>query len=267
MVTAATLERSSAARVVTLASGIRLRVVERGPADAPAVLMLHGYTDSSFSFSRVLPLLPSELRVVVPDQRGHGDSDRPLAGYGVDDFAADALALLDALKIDCATVVGHSMGSFVARQVAARAPERVRRLVLIGTGPTARNEAVRDLFTGVRSLADPVDEAFVRDFQTSMIGRPVPKPFLERVIADSRKVPARVWRAALEELIAFTPGPVAVPTLVIGGDCDLAFSAAEQAAAAAGIPGARLHLESGVGHSLQWEAPERFVELAFGRRN
>jgi non-heme chloroperoxidase len=52
-----------------------LHVAEQGPADGRAVLMLHGYSDSWVSYSRILPLLPTNWHVIVPDQRGHGDSD------------------------------------------------------------------------------------------------------------------------------------------------------------------------------------------------
>jgi pimeloyl-ACP methyl ester carboxylesterase len=72
--------------------------------------------------------------VLAVDQRGYGESDKPESGYGIPDLAADVVAFLDALKIDRATLVGHSFGSFVARQVAIGAPERIERLVLIGTG-------------------------------------------------------------------------------------------------------------------------------------
>ncbi len=125
-----------------LANGVRLNYVHSGPREGPAVIMLHGITDSAFSFSRVLPLLPPELRVIVIDQRGHGDSDRPADGYTMDDFAGDVLGLMDVLGIARATLVGHSMGSFVARRAAERAPERVTRLVLLGTALTPMNATV-----------------------------------------------------------------------------------------------------------------------------
>ena len=81
-----------------LPCGVRLHYAEQGPPTAPAVLMLHGYTDSWFSFSRVLPLMPPGLRYIVPDQRGHGHSDKPLSGYGMNDYAEDAIQLLDVLR-------------------------------------------------------------------------------------------------------------------------------------------------------------------------
>src|SRR5690606_2985100 len=144
-----------------LPGGPRLRYLDGGPAEGPALLMLHGLTDSSYSFSRVLPLVPSHMRVIVPDQRGHGDSDRPHGGYGVDEFATDALQLLDLLGIERAAVVGHAMGSCVARRIAERAPWRVSRLVLIGTANTARNQTIADLLVAIDALGDPVDEDFI----------------------------------------------------------------------------------------------------------
>jgi pimeloyl-ACP methyl ester carboxylesterase len=135
----ATSAPTVAARQATLPSGVRLHYHEQGPAGGPVVLLLHGFTDSSHSFSRVMPLLPATLRVIAPDQRGHGRSDRPAAGYAVDDFARDALQLMDALNVKSATVVGHSMGSFVARRLAELAPSRVKSLALVGSGPHAGN--------------------------------------------------------------------------------------------------------------------------------
>ncbi|MFP5356471.1 MAG: alpha/beta fold hydrolase, partial [Gemmatimonadota bacterium] len=127
---------------VRLGTGVELEVLERGRADGEPVLFLHGFTDSRFSYERVLAHLPPGIRAIVPSQRGHGDSERPACCYTVTDFASDAMALLDALGVRRATVVGHSMGSFVAQRIAIDFPERVSRLVLVGSGQTARIPAV-----------------------------------------------------------------------------------------------------------------------------
>lgn len=244
----------------TLPDGLRLRYAEQGPAGGPAVLMLHGYTDSSFSFSRVLPLLPPSVRAIVPDQRGHGGSDRP-GIYDMDSLANDALRLMDVLQIRRAVVVGHSMGSFVARRLALRAPERVTSLVLIGAGPNACNDSIAELRRAVDQLTDPVDHEFVRDFQLSTVYRTVPPGFMAHAIEESARVPAAVWKGALAGLMDYEPAEtqIRVPTLIVGGDRDAVFSRQEQEELARLIPGASLQLYPDIGHAPHWEAPEAFA--------
>ena len=266
MVTVEALERRYDAAQVVLPGGLRLNYVQGGPSQGPAVLLLHGLSDSSFSFSRVLPLMPAHLRVIAVDQRGHGRSDRPAFGYSMDAFATDLLALIDALLIDRATIVGHSMGSFIARRVAERAPARIARLVLVGTAMTARNPVVQHLMTVAESLTDPVDETFIREFQAGTIWRSVPQAFFEQVVAESRLLPARVWKQSIAGILEYQPQwPITVPTTVLGGELDAVFSPVEQAAVFTATERSTFHLEPGIGHALHWEAPERFVSLAFSR--
>ncbi|MBM1174195.1 alpha/beta fold hydrolase [Microvirga arabica] len=246
-----------------LPSGLGLHVAEQGLRNGPAVLMLHGYSDSWFSYSRILPLLPKDWHVIVPDQRGHGESDRPDGSYAPADFAGDALRLLDRLDIERAVVVGHSMGSFVARSIAARHAERVEHLVLVGSAVTAQNEVTQDLMREVEALADPVGEDFVRAFQASTICRPVPAEFFERIVAESLKLPARIWKAALSGLLRADPAAdlarIRCPVLILGGERDSVFSQAEQQQLASRLPGAKLKLSPDLGHDPHWEAPEDFV--------
>jgi pimeloyl-ACP methyl ester carboxylesterase len=233
--------------------------------------MLHGYADSWFSYSRILPLLPADLRAVVPDQRGHGGSDKPVNGYAPDDFADDAIQLLDALDIDRVVVVGHSMGSFIARRIAVKAPERVERLVLIGSAPSASNEVTQQLLEEVRTLADPVAAEFVRAFQSSTIHRSVPVDFFEQMVTESLKVPARVWDAALTGLLTADSTAdfalIRCPVLILGGDRDGVFTRHEQEHLATHIPGATLKISPDVGHDPRWEAPDDVASdvLAFLR--
>jgi pimeloyl-ACP methyl ester carboxylesterase len=226
--------------------------------------MLHGTSDSSFSFSRVLPLMPAHMRVIAVDQRGHGDSDRPATDYSMDAFAGDVLALMDALAIDRATIVGHSMGTFIARRAAEKAQHRVARLVLLGTAITPGNAVIQELLAATESLTDPVSESFIREFQASTICRPVPEAFFERGVMESKKLPARVWKASVAGMLAYQPEwPISCPTTILGGDQDTVFSVAEHTALWRATERSTIHIERGVGHSLHWEAPERFVQLAF----
>jgi non-heme chloroperoxidase len=249
---------------VQLSTGVQLHYVEQGRQDGPVLVLLHGYTDSYLSFDRVLPLLPRSFHVYALDQRGHGDSSRPECCYSQSDFAADVAAFLDSQGIHRAVLVGHSMGSFIAQQVALEYPERVQALVLIGSAPTVHGNPVADeLMAYVDTLSDPIDPAFVRDFQASTFYRPIPPSFLDTAVSESLKVPARVWQAALAGLIAEDHssrlGDITVPTLVVGGDQDGFFPVAEQRALAEALPRGSFALYSDTGHAPHVELPHRFV--------
>ena len=134
---------------------MRLRYRAQGHDSGDAIVLLHGWPDSGHSYSRVMALLPTRYRAIAPDLRGFGDSEKPEAGYTIPDLAADVVALLDELGIGRATVVGHSFGSFVARGVVEASPDRVSRLVLIGSGFRAANDVTRSVLDELQTLPDP----------------------------------------------------------------------------------------------------------------
>jgi pimeloyl-ACP methyl ester carboxylesterase len=138
-----------------LASGPQVHYAVQGDPDGQPILFLHGYTDSWFSFSRLLPLLPISYRAFAFDQRGHGDSERSDCCYAIEDLVADAVAFLDAVEVEQAAVVGHSGGSFTARVMAETHAERVTRLVLIGSAVTPLKDVTRELQAAVHELQDP----------------------------------------------------------------------------------------------------------------
>ena len=201
---------------IRLSTGVRLHYAEEGPANGSPVIMLHGLSDSWFSFSKVMPLLGKRHRVYALDLRGHGNSDKPATGYHMRNLAEDVVAFMDAQKIARATIVGHSMGSFVAQQVALAAPQRVSRLVLVGSGTTP-NEfgGMQEFYEAAAALPEPVPEAFARDFQVSTIYRPVGDAFLERAIDESLKLPSRVWRELVKGMSA-TDAAVGLGRLGLG---------------------------------------------------
>ena len=247
---------------IELRTGVRLRYADAGPRDGRPLLLLHGYSDSSFSFRPLLSDPVPNARFIMPDQRGHGESGRPPEGYSLDGFAMDAIALLDGLGIESAVVVGHSLGSFIGQRMAVLAPMRVGRLVLVGSAHTPCNDVVASMKPIVDSLTDPVDVEFVREFQLSTIHRPVPPRFLDRVIAESLKLPARVWKAVLAGLLdpplPVEPGIIRCPTTLIWGDKDAIFGRSEQEDLRRRIPGAALHVMTDVGHAVHWEATDDF---------
>jgi len=249
-------------RKVAIASGVALDYLEQGdPAGLPVVL-LHGYTDSRHAYQPLLATLPPNLRLIAVSHRGHGESDKPASRYDPAELATDVARFMDALGIDRAVIVGHSMSSQVAQRFAADHPERVRALVLIGAFTTLKGHVeVEELRQGVAQFDDHVDADFVREFQRSTLARPVPSWFFETVVAESLKVPAHVWRAALDAQIAedcaACHAAIAAPTLVLWGDKDGIGSREQQAAICDAVRDARLTVYRGVGHAPHWEAPHR----------
>jgi non-heme chloroperoxidase len=245
---------------VRLASGVELEVAEAGASTGTPVLFLHGYIDSWFSFSAILERLPPGVRAIVPSQRGHGDSDRPVCCYGIGDFAADALELLDALGIERAAVVGHSMGSFVAQRIAADRPDRVTRLVLIGSGSTLQTELLIGFAEFVEQMADPIAPALIHEFQVGTVAHAPPAPFVARIVEESGKLPVRIWREAMRGMVradSRTPlSRIAVPVLIMWGEQDVIFPRAHQDSLMT-IRGAQLVTYAETGHAPHWERPDR----------
>jgi pimeloyl-ACP methyl ester carboxylesterase len=109
--------------------GIRLHVAEAGPADAPPVVLLHGWPQHWFMWRHVIPLLASDHRLIVPDLRGLGWSDAPKKGYLKQELADDVLALLTELGVERFDLIGHDWGAFAGFLMCASAPERVQHYV------------------------------------------------------------------------------------------------------------------------------------------
>ena len=248
---------------VLLKTGVRLRYAHQGDENGIPVILLHGYTDSWFSFSQIMPLLDQKYRVYALDQRGHGESDRPVGGYAMQQFAADVVAFMDAKNIKQATIVGHSMGSLVGQHLAAQAPERVKRLVLVATATTVHtNELVQQLQREINALKDPIPEKFVYDFQISTAFQPLSNDFFKTVLKESLRLPAHVWQQVMAEMmspdVAVELKKIKTPTLILWGDKDF-FPRSEQDALVSALPNAVLKVYKDTGHALHWERPEAFA--------
>jgi non-heme chloroperoxidase len=246
---------------VRLQDGLCLHYAEAGDPHGQPVLFLHGWPDSWFSFSRVMPELPQGIRALAVDQRGFGDSDRLPSGYTIPEMADDGIAFLDALEIERATLVGHSFGSFVARQAAIAHSDRVAALVLIGTGYRASNAVTRDVQGALRDLPNPIPLEFARDFQASTAYRALPASFFERIVSESLKLPPRLWRLAFDGLLEYDDTRqlelIEARTLLLWGDRDALFSRVDQDRFIEALPNARLKVYEETGHCPNWEQPQR----------
>ena len=103
----------------------------------------------------------------------------------------------------------------------------------------------------------------MREFQESTLAQPVPQAFLETVVQESLKVPARVWRAAFEGFLqddfSRELKKIKAPTLIVWGDQDAFCSRSDQVSSSRAIAGSQLVVYPGAGHACHWEEPERFA--------
>jgi pimeloyl-ACP methyl ester carboxylesterase len=246
-----------------LSNGVTLRVIELGDPAAPAVLLIHGFTDTSRSWSTIAPLL-AKYRLIIPDLRGHGGSDKPECCYAIGDLAHDLKLLLDTRKIDRAHVVGHSLGSIVAQRLAADHPERVDRLVLIGSTGLPAVARGDWLWSNVMALRDPIDprSAFIGEWVSG--ATPIDPQLLDAVRPETVATPINVWRSVARELAVTSPGRLAgeikAPTMILWGDKDSAFGPGAQAELRRALPDARFTAFAGQGHNLHWERPDAVAE-------
>lgn len=252
------------AKSAAVSPDVRLEYVETGDPHGLPVVFLHGVTDSWGSFETTLERLPSSIRAIAVSQRGHGNSSRPDGLYRIEDFSADLRDFMDVLELPRAIIVGHSMGSFVAQRFAADYPDRTQGLVLLGSAASmSRNYAVREMVWALDSMTDPIDPAFVREFQASTLARPTDPSLFHAAVAESLKVPVRVWQETFRGFLDLDHAPmlnrIKAPTLIVWGSCDAVFSADEQSALRDGIPGARLVTYMGGGHAPHWEDAATFA--------
>lgn len=231
-----------------------------------AVLLLHGYSSDRHVWVRCARHLARHYDVVIPDLAGHGDTGfDPATDHGMAAQADRVAALLDALGIARAHVVGNSMGGFVAGQLALRHPERVVRLVLIaaaGVTSPQQSELDRILESGRNPFLLDTAADFPRFYAMTM-KRPPWLPgaivrHLGRGYRDRRDALATIFeqffqRDLLDERLA----DIRAPTLVVWGAHDRLLHVSGAERWAAGIPDAALVVWDDLGHMPQLEAPGR----------
>jgi non-heme chloroperoxidase len=244
---------------VALKSGLTVHYVVAGPKGAPALVLLHGLGDTKRSWSLMMPDLAKTHRVYALDQRGHGGASAPECCYALADMAFDVVAFMDAMKIERAAVAGHSMGSFIAQHLASHYPERVSRLILIGSGDTlAGSEIVEWLWEQVRTADRQVSAAFIDEWQSNPT--PVEESFLRQVKAETAAVPPHVWRGVARTLMTDQRRflrDIQAPVLILAGEKDSAFPLPFQERLQQALPRATFRMYPAVGHNLHWEIPAR----------
>lgn len=238
-----------------------------GPADAPPVILLHGFPMSRAIWTPTLVALGSSLRAIAPDLRGHGAAPSPDEPASMDLMARDVLALADKLGLATFGLAGHSMGGYVALALLRIAPERVDRLALVCTRPSPdspeakqarRKQADMVQMDGMRALADLLVPKLLAAKTRDLV-----RAELRLIIESSRVTGAVRALEAMAERPDATPmlPSIKQPTLVVVGGEDGVMPRAEQERIARAIPNARLEVLEASGHVPMMEEPQKLASL------
>jgi len=284
-------------RKVALATGISMNVALAGPEDGPPVIMLQGFPESHRTWRSLAPLLEDRLRLVMPDQRGFGDSDRPqqVEAYKTDALVADVFALADALGIDRFALVGHDWGGAIAWAAAIKGDPRIERLAIINSPhplifqkSLIEDEAQRAASQYIRAFRDPDFEKFVKaigfeaffdkSFRNHVDLSKIPAQERQRYIDDWSRPGALTamlnWYRA-SQLVVPPPGitvdvpdwvlrafpRIKIPVRVIWGLDDKALLPIQLEGIGEIGDDVEVYPLKGVGHFGPWEAPERVAEV------
>jgi len=237
---------------------------ERG--SGPPLVLVHGLMVSGRMFEHVVVRFAERHRAVVPDLRGHGNSRCLPPPYTVEQLAADIARLLDHLGIESAAVLGYSQGGAVAQQFALDYPERCERLVLGCTyafNMATPRERIEGFFLvnfvrmlGMRRMARLMGS------QAKQLGAESAAELLAELMAgQDRKLMVAASKAALAFDSRGRLADIKCPTLVIAASDDKAVPAHHAEMLHNGIPGSRLAVVEGAGHTLLWTHPDDFVRL------
>jgi pimeloyl-ACP methyl ester carboxylesterase len=245
-------------------NNLRIYFEERGNGDP--LLLIMGITAPGSVWEKHAEFWAEDFRCLMPDNRGVGQTDKPAGPYTSRLMADDFANLLDELGLKKVRVVGCSMGSIIAQQLALHHPTRVRSMVLMC--PWARCDAyARGIFEHMKAIKARLrPEEFMTYIQLLIFSKPTwdKATEYEGFLAGRRDAALAASPQPLHALEAQAAacmshdtlrqlGQIKCPTLVIGGEADIFTPRWMAEEVAKGIPGAELHLYPGAGHAFHWE--------------
>lgn len=265
---------TQSATLVPVATGVRLNVSQTGTGEP--LLLIMGTGGSIGFWEPLVAPFAEHHRVIAYDSRGLGQSDRGEERITMASLATDAAALLDALEIERAHVLGWSLGSAVAQELALAHPDRVGGLILYATW--GRGDGyMRAMLTAIRRPWETGDmEAALTvlglAFSPELLNSPEFEPLVEELLPLFPQTETQIrttceqWQCDEEHNTLDRLAGIGAPTLVIAGEQDLLTPASVCRAVAERIPGARYELFTGPGssHVLMMERAEEFIPLVLG---
>ncbi len=272
LVSRQSIPAAAGGRLVATSDG-ELHVVADGPEAGPVVVLIHGTAGSAAWWTPVVPALARTHRVLRIDLLGCGRSAKPDVAYDIPAQARRVAEALAQLGVARAAVVGHSVGGLVATALAEQRPGLVSALALIGTGPTEASYRDQGLLND--ALRVPVlgqllwrlrTDATVRKGMDSGFTRAVEIP--AELIADARAITYKNLvdtRTESDAYLRARPMPdrvaaLRIPLFVIFGTADQRWDSAAVVHYRQ-VPGARIEMLDGVGHSPMFEEPDRTAAL------
>jgi pimeloyl-ACP methyl ester carboxylesterase len=248
-------------------NGVRIACQVAG--QGPGLLLLHGLGGSHDDWRRQVAGFARHFRVVAPDLRGFGDSER-LEPYTIQQHARDAAALLEALGISRAHVVGLSMGGAIAMELALAEPQRVAGLVLANTSPGFELSNWERRYLGFSRLFLALVlgvGGVARMFGRAVFPAPHQERLRQRLLERASHTSRWVYIASLRALIRWNAearlGSIRSPVLVIGAEHDYT-DIHEKRRWAALIPGAKVVMLPGSRHRSELDAPQAFNDAVLG---
>src|SRR6266478_2427137 len=241
--------------------GAKVHYVDAGTG--PPVILLHGLADDIGVWESVMPALAAKHRVIALDQIGFGRSDKPLLDYRVATFVDFLDRFLDELKIDHASLVGNSLGGWIAADFALAHPERIDRLVLCdaaGYAALGKNMNARTLSALRLASRDDIRYLGPLTFHDKRFYEDVDLAFKQRVTAGDGYTVNQVLDSILrgEDVLDGRVGAIHKPTLILWGREDRLIPVSLAERFHNEITGSRLEVIDNCGHMPHVECPKEF---------
>jgi pimeloyl-ACP methyl ester carboxylesterase len=221
--------------------------------DYPPLLLIHGAAGTHLDWSLHL----RRMNAVVPDLPGHGKSDSLPSRTQIEDYATDMIALLDALEIPQAVIVGQSMGSAIALTMALQAPGRAAGLILIGAG--AKFDVNPRILDNLLSNQAKVAEWFTQWMWSSSTPQRPRELGYEQFMKTPPQVVLDDYTACQQFDLRSELDNINIPVLIFGSAEDRMTPLADAAELQAELPDAELVVVDNAGHMMQLEQPEWIV--------
>ena len=245
-------------------NGVELFYEDTGGA-GEVILFHHGYTGSHDSWPDIVEQLRGEYRCVMMDARGAGDSAHADGGYTIQQYAADVIALADALGLGRFTYVGHSMGGGVGMWLGLAHASRLDRLVLVAPMPSGGIQMPAELRAASaklwydRDLDELVRQRMAGAARPEITDEVTAKTRVDRALLVSRGHYEGSWDAMVAFDVTARLGEITTPTLMMVGAADaLARANLEDYLR---LPNATLHAFSRVGHFVPTDVPTEFAAV------